>query len=117
MQSPDDAQFPAMPESALEYTIADHVLPAVEIGPLLAELHTRPVSDEEPRTAFEEMELELRMAKEGRGLQAGVMELGESLRTLAPSATAFSRSSRRAAFRASVAIPGTRTRSTRCWRR
>jgi two-component system chemotaxis response regulator CheB len=77
VQSPTEAQFPAMPESALKYTTADHVLRAAEIGPLLAELSAQPANPADRRTASNEMDVEVRIAKEGRGLQAGVMQLGE----------------------------------------
>lgn len=77
VQSPDDAQFSAMPESALEYTDADHVLRAEEIGPLLGELSTQAATGDGGGSASKEMEVEVRIAKEGRGLQVGVMDLGE----------------------------------------
>jgi two-component system, chemotaxis family, protein-glutamate methylesterase/glutaminase len=77
VQSPGDAQFSSMPESALEYTTPDHVLAARQIGPLLAELATQPASRHEQHAVSKEMEVEVRIAKEGRGLQAGVIDLGE----------------------------------------
>jgi two-component system chemotaxis response regulator CheB len=77
VQSPLDALFSAMPESALEYTVADHVLNAAEIGPLLGELSMKPASEDPHLAASRELEVEVRIAKEGRGMQAGVLDLGE----------------------------------------
>lgn len=36
VQEPEDAMYPSMPKSALEHVAVDHVLPAVQIGSLLA---------------------------------------------------------------------------------
>jgi two-component system chemotaxis response regulator CheB len=38
VQDPSDARFPDMPRAVLEHVDVDYVLPASEIGPLLAEL-------------------------------------------------------------------------------
>ncbi|CAM3957928.1 chemotaxis protein CheB [Kibdelosporangium persicum] len=38
VQDPADALYPEMPENALRHVQADHVLPAADIGPLLAKL-------------------------------------------------------------------------------
>ena len=42
VQDPDDALFPSMPRSAMDHVAVDHVLPAKEIGALLAELVGQP---------------------------------------------------------------------------
>src|ERR671933_2234360 len=44
VQDPDDALFPAMPLSALEYGAVDARRPAAELGPTLADLARRPVT-------------------------------------------------------------------------
>jgi two-component system chemotaxis response regulator CheB len=75
VQTPTDAQFPAMPENALRHTTADHVVPAGEIGPLLAQL-TRQEASSEQRPAMKELEVETIISRDGRALQAGVMQLG-----------------------------------------
>src|SRR5262249_28417240 len=41
VQSPDDAEWRSMPESALQNVPVDHCIPASEIGPLLVELAGR----------------------------------------------------------------------------
>lgn len=43
VQSPEDAIIPNMPQSALKATAADHVLPASEIGKLIARLVQEPL--------------------------------------------------------------------------
>jgi two-component system chemotaxis response regulator CheB len=42
VQDPDDTLFPSMPRSAMDHVAVDHVLPALEIGALLAEVVRRP---------------------------------------------------------------------------
>jgi two-component system chemotaxis response regulator CheB len=51
VQDPEDAQSPEMPAAALEHVKVDYVLPASEIGPLLAKLteqETPQIGDAEP---------------------------------------------------------------------
>jgi len=45
VQQPDDALHGSMPRAALEHVVADHVLPAAEIGPLLAEITKLPAPE------------------------------------------------------------------------
>jgi two-component system chemotaxis response regulator CheB len=45
VQDPHDALYPGMPNHALEWVNADYVVPATEIGPLLARLIEEPVDD------------------------------------------------------------------------
>jgi len=47
VQDPDDAQYPGMPNHALEWVTADYVEPATRIGPLLGRLVTESVPDDE----------------------------------------------------------------------
>ena len=51
VQEPSDAVIPSMPQSAIRYVDVDHVLPAAEIGPLIARL-TSESADEKGRTAM-----------------------------------------------------------------
>jgi two-component system chemotaxis response regulator CheB len=46
VQDPADALYDGMPQSALGYVDADHVVPATEIGPLLARLCATEVPDD-----------------------------------------------------------------------
>jgi two-component system chemotaxis response regulator CheB len=75
VQAPDDAQHADMPRNALDYTAADHVVPADELGPLIARLTTEPVPAVD-RPVSRELELEVRIAMEENALQRGVMHLG-----------------------------------------
>jgi two-component system chemotaxis response regulator CheB len=80
VQDPGDAQAPSMPRSALEYVQADHVVPMAEMGRLLVRLIREPpngklVVDKE-KPAEKELAMETRIAREGRALQLGVMDLG-----------------------------------------
>ena len=76
VQDPEDALHPDMPRNALQYTAADHVVRADELGPLLARLAGQPVPGPPPPPASRELELEVRIAMEDRALERGVMTLG-----------------------------------------
>ena len=76
VQDPADAMFPSMPESALRYVDADHVVPLSEIPPLLVELTEDPAR-EGPFEVPERVEVEVKIAKQEDPLQAGVIQLGE----------------------------------------
>jgi len=58
VQDPEDALFPRMPESALEYADVDHCLPLGEIAPLLAQLAREPAGEEGAYPVPNDMELE-----------------------------------------------------------
>ena len=76
VQDPDDAMFPEMPQSALNYVEADYVVPLRDIAPLLARLAAQPAQD----GAFpvpEPMEVEVKIANQEDPIRAGVKELGE----------------------------------------
>lgn len=45
-QSPEEADYPSMPLSAIQNVAVDHVLPLAGIGPLLAELANDPLEEE-----------------------------------------------------------------------
>ncbi len=76
VQDPDDALHPDMPRNALQYTAADYIVRAGEIGPLLARLAREPVPALADPPAFPELELEVRIAMQERALDEGVMSLG-----------------------------------------
>jgi two-component system, chemotaxis family, protein-glutamate methylesterase/glutaminase len=64
VQDPNEAQFPSMPRSALEYVEADYRVPAREISGLLARLAYEPLAEEAFSHVSEDAELEDRIAKE-----------------------------------------------------
>jgi two-component system chemotaxis response regulator CheB len=73
VQDPDDAIFPGMPESALEYVEIDHCLPLDKIAPLLASLAREPAREEGAYSVPDDTELESRMA----GLDPRVIDSAE----------------------------------------
>ena len=76
VQDPNDALFPAMPQSALEHVNADHVVPLEGIAPVLVRLTAVPARNE----AFQVpalMEVEVKIARQEDPLKAGVGKLGE----------------------------------------
>jgi two-component system chemotaxis response regulator CheB len=77
VQDPAEARHASMPSSALEHVSIDHVLRLEKIGPVIAKLSREEVTmaDEKP-PASKALEIETRIAMEGRGLQLGVMDLG-----------------------------------------
>lgn len=62
VQDPDDALFPRMPESALEYVDVDHCLPLGGIAPLLARVVREEAKEEGGYPVPDEMELESKLA-------------------------------------------------------
>src|SRR4051812_22433809 len=75
VQDPDDAAYADMPRNALRYTVADHIVRAADMGPLIARLVEEPVSasvGDVPR----ELEMEVKIAMEANALEEGVMSLG-----------------------------------------
>lgn len=82
VQDPNQAEYPSMPRSALEYIEADYRLPAAEIGELLARLAREDVA--RGVTLEEEVEDDLkRMAKELH-IAAGINISEESVLDLGP---------------------------------
>ena len=75
VQDPEDAEAPSMPRHALAHVEADHVLPAKAIAAALVRIS----GEEAIPTKHEhsqELETEVRISREGRALQLGVMDLG-----------------------------------------
>jgi two-component system chemotaxis response regulator CheB len=75
IQDPSEADSPSMPDSAIKYVGADHVVRLAEMGALLHRLSREPAAPGE-KPVSKELEVENTITKEGRGLQAGVMALG-----------------------------------------
>lgn len=75
VQDPQDAPHPSMPESALRYVSADHVVPLAEIAPLLARLSRESVvatGELMPK----ELEIETAIAKGSQGMDREILTLG-----------------------------------------
>ncbi len=77
VQEPLEALAPSMPRNALRRVRVDYCLSLAEIAPLLARLTSTPVEEEGAYEVPEEMNIEVRIAKEETAIDAGVLKLGE----------------------------------------
>jgi two-component system chemotaxis response regulator CheB len=77
VQDPHDALAPSMPASAMRQVKVDYCLSIEKIAPLLVRLTNMPVAEEGANEVPEEMDIEVRIAKEDTALEAGVLKLGE----------------------------------------
>jgi two-component system chemotaxis response regulator CheB len=77
VQHPDDAFAPAMPLNAIKHVEVDHILPLKEIAPLLVKLADAPAGEEGDYPVSEEMETEVKIAREDNALESGIMKWGE----------------------------------------
>ena len=74
VQDPSDAMFPGMPRSALEHVDSDYVVRLTEIGPLIADLTSKPIDERcvPPGEVPEHLEVEMEIAREQNALAAGL---------------------------------------------
>jgi two-component system chemotaxis response regulator CheB len=77
VQQPEDAFAPAMPLNAIKHVEVDHIVPLKEIAPLLVRLTEAPAVEEGVRPVSEEMETEVKIAREENALDSGIMKWGE----------------------------------------
>jgi two-component system chemotaxis response regulator CheB len=80
IQEPDEAEFPSMPKSVLEYVEVDHVLPVSEIGPLLHQLSKQPVEEKPMKLTKEELKrllVETNIAAQDNAFEMGILNLGK----------------------------------------
>ncbi|HKR00103.1 MAG TPA: chemotaxis protein CheB [Pyrinomonadaceae bacterium] len=77
VQHPDDAYAPAMPLNAIKHVEVDHILSLKQIAPLLVRLANAPAGEEGARPVSEEMETEVKIAREDNALESGIMNWGE----------------------------------------
>jgi two-component system chemotaxis response regulator CheB len=75
VQDPDNAAHADMPRNALHYTVADHIVDAADIGPLLVRLVGEPVPTSDG-AARRELEVEVKIAMQADAVEQGVMTLG-----------------------------------------
>ena len=76
VQDPDDALFPSMPSSALRHVRVDYCIPLTEVAPLLVRLTSQPVPVMEAPIGSEQMEVEVKIAKEQNAIDAGIERVG-----------------------------------------
>ena len=84
IQEPEDAQYPAMPKSVLEYVSVDYIKPVSEITALLIKLVQEDIPDEGynqkaelQKTELNRMKIEIDTAAQRNGFERGIMEIGE----------------------------------------
>ncbi|QJW89646.1 chemotaxis protein CheB [Spirosoma taeanense] len=79
IQEPEDALYPSMPMSVLEYVEVDHIVPIARIGNLLSQLTQEPVP-EKPTLSPQEtrrLETEVKIAAEDGAFEMGILDMGE----------------------------------------
>lgn len=80
IQQPQEAEYPSMPTSVLEYVKVDYVVPLEEIAPLLGDLIKLPVTSEtDPvhNSELEKMRTEIDIAAEQNAFLKGIISMGE----------------------------------------
>lgn len=79
VQDPADALYSGMPDNALRHVGADHVLPAGELGPVLAELAREPLASTAAPPASPEVEQENEIVRHWRGtVHFGTKAIGQT---------------------------------------
>ena len=79
IQQPEDAEYPSMPASVLEYVAVDYILPLTQIGSLLNELiqNPAPPAPELNMDELERFKLEVGIAAQGDAFNMGVLKMGD----------------------------------------
>ncbi len=78
IQEPDDAEYPSMPTSVLEYVDVDHIVPLAEMAQTLCELVGEPVP-EPPTLSPEEdrrVQTEVKIAAQDDAFNMGILDMG-----------------------------------------
>jgi len=76
VQSPEDALVSSMPRNAMRSVDVDLILPASEMAPVLTQLVRTPIEGKGWSEMPEEVEIELKIAKEAKPLDSGIQKLG-----------------------------------------
>jgi two-component system chemotaxis response regulator CheB len=84
VQSPMEAEYASMPESALHHVAVDHTLTASELSRMLIRLVSQTGIIERSEPAPTQLAIEAAIALEGNALQSGVMQLGPVSRNTCP---------------------------------
>lgn len=77
VQDPAEAWAASMPQSAMQHVRVDHVLRAEEIAPLLVRLAADSDTREGAEAVPEEVDIEVKIAREDKATEVGVLRLGE----------------------------------------
>jgi two-component system, chemotaxis family, protein-glutamate methylesterase/glutaminase len=76
VQSPDEALFPSMPQSAIQHVAVDHVLPVRAMPSVIADLLQQPVAHERHSANARLLAIETRIALDEQPLQDASASLG-----------------------------------------
>ena len=80
VQQPDDAQYPSMPSSVLEYVDVDYVVPLAELAALLCRLTTEdnaPDAHQLPPDEQERLATEVKIAAQKNAFEMGILDMGD----------------------------------------
>jgi two-component system chemotaxis response regulator CheB len=77
VQNPEDAVAPSMPLNAIKHVEVDYCVPLKEIAPLLVRLTSETTDEEGVYTVPDEMETEVKIAKENNALESGILKWGD----------------------------------------
>jgi two-component system chemotaxis response regulator CheB len=77
VQHPEDSFASGMPLNAVKHVEVDHITPLREIAPLLVRLAGEPVRKEGEIPMSDQMETEVKIAKEENALESGILRWGE----------------------------------------
>lgn len=79
VQSPDDAKYPSMPASVLEYVDVDYVAPLSELGNLLHQVTTESAPETPELTEEEAIRLntEINIAAQKNAFEMGLLDIGK----------------------------------------
>jgi two-component system chemotaxis response regulator CheB len=79
VQSPEEAEFPSMPRSAIRQVKVDQILSLSQMGKRIVELTQETItSQDDPAMRDEKLETEVDIALEANALKRGVKELGSA---------------------------------------
>jgi len=79
IQQPEDAKYPSMPQSVLDYVDVDYIVPLSDLGKLLSKLVQVPTLEMVPSESpdLERMKVEIDTAAQRNAFEEGIMEIGE----------------------------------------
>jgi two-component system chemotaxis response regulator CheB len=79
VQDPHDAQQPAMPENALQFVQADHLVPLAQLGALLVRLTVEraPAKTRLPAAQLDLLRIEFTIAKQNNAFELGIIDQGQ----------------------------------------
>jgi len=77
VQSPHEAMYPSMPQSALLHVAVDYTLPIRDMGALVDKLVKEEIDIQEARPLRQSLEIENRIARGSNAFEVGALQLGE----------------------------------------